>query len=56
MKIDINGILHVTARDERNGSKSSITIDYYRKKSSPEEIERMIKEVEQICQNESESK
>lgn len=56
MEIDKNGILNVTARDKDSGSESSITIEYYRKKLSPEDIERMIKEVEQICQNESKSK
>lgn len=45
MKLDINGMLHVTARDTDNGSKNDIVIDYFRKRFGPEDIDRMTKEL-----------
>lgn len=48
MEIDRNGIINVTARDKGNVSKNSITIDNYRKRFGRADIDRMIKEVEQI--------
>lgn len=36
MNLDINGMLHVTARDEDNGSKNDIVIDYFRKRFGPD--------------------
>lgn len=48
MKIGIDGILKVTARDEGNQSQNGIDVDYFGKRFGKEEIDRMIKENEEL--------
>ncbi|KAJ3092812.1 ATPase with role in protein import into the ER [Quaeritorhiza haematococci] len=48
-EIDVNGILRVSAQDKGTGKSESITITNDKGRLSEEEIERMVKEAEQVC-------
>ena len=48
-EIDVNGILKVTAEDKGTGNKNNIVINSNTNRLSPEDIDRMIKDSEQIC-------
>lgn len=48
--IDANGILQVSAEDKDSGSTEAVTITSEKGRLSPEEIERMLKEAEEMAE------
>ncbi|GFO44774.1 78 kda glucose-regulated protein [Plakobranchus ocellatus] len=49
-KVDVNGILRVTATDKDTGRENNISIDKSDSSLSPEEVERMVKEAEEFAE------
>jgi len=54
--IDVNGILHVTAKDKGTGKEESITITSDKGRLSQADIERMIKEAEDAAEEDKKAK
>ena len=48
-ELDANGVLNVKAADKGTGKSESITIKNEKGRLSPEEIERMVKEAEEVA-------
>merc|ERR1719402_631572 len=55
-EIDANGLLQVSAEDKGTGSKEKITITNDQNRSTPEDIERMIKESEMFAEDDKKLK
>eukprot|EP01092_Planopodium_desertum_P004495 TRINITY_DN1938_c0_g2_i1.p1 TRINITY_DN1938_c0_g2~~TRINITY_DN1938_c0_g2_i1.p1 ORF type:complete len:201 (-),score=86.43 TRINITY_DN1938_c0_g2_i1:68-649(-) len=55
-EVDVNGILHVSAEDKASGKREQITITNDAERLSEEEIERMIKEAEEMAEEDKKVK
>jgi heat shock protein 5 len=55
-EIDVNGILTVTAQEKASGKVESVTITAEKGRLSDEEIQRMLKEAEEMAEQDKEAK
>ena len=55
-KVDVNGVLKVTAEDKGTGEKNDITIERSGSGLTPEEIEKMIKDAEESAEEDQKFK
>jgi heat shock protein 5 len=55
-EIDVNGILTVTAQEKASGNIESVTITAEKGRLSDEEIQRMLKEAEEMAEQDKEAK